>query len=278
MIKRFDKYNVQVFGRGSNIVVLGHGFGTNQSAWSRIRPWLEKRYTVVTYDMVGSVPSNTHHYDAVSYASLETFADDLLSVMAIAHVERCTFVGHSVSGMIGMLASLAHPGLIERLILIGSSPSYLDRPGYVGGFSPGEIGALLEPLIENYQSWVENFSRMIAVDGQENPTSIDLARSLLNIQPDIALSVLTMIMRSDLRHRLAEVKIPTIIVQTGRDAAVPLVVAEYMHDHISGSVLEILDTVGHLPHISAPGKLIEVLARSLPAGREFPSSHLEHPT
>ncbi|EWY38546.1 hypothetical protein N825_12100 [Skermanella stibiiresistens SB22] len=134
---------------------------------------------------------------------------------------------------------------------------------------------MLEPLIENYRLWVDSFSRMIAADGGENPTSIDLARSLLNIQPDIALSILTMIMRSDLRDRLAEVKVPTIIIQTRRDAAVPLEVAQYMHDHIRGSVLEILDTDGHLPHISAPRKLIEVLARSLPTGVQLPSPHLD---
>ncbi|WP_063833901.1 alpha/beta fold hydrolase [Skermanella stibiiresistens] len=275
MSKKFDKFGVQVSGKGDEVVVLGHGFGTNQSAWSKLRPWLEEHYAVVTYDMVGSVPTNSYYYDAVSYASLESFAEDLLTVMSIAQVKKCSFVGHSVAGMIGVLASLAHPTPIERLVLIGSSPSYLNRPGYVGGFTPDGIGAMLEPLIENYRLWVDSFSRMIAADGGENPTSIDLARSLLNIQPDIALSILTMIMRSDLRDRLAEVKVPTIIIQTRRDAAVPLEVAQYMHDHIRGSVLEILDTDGHLPHISAPRKLIEVLARSLPTGVQLPSPHLD---
>jgi sigma-B regulation protein RsbQ len=63
------------------------------------------------------------------------------------------FVGHSVSAMIGVLASRREPELFSRLVLVGPSPRYIDDDGSRGGFSAEDIDELLDRLDSNYLGW-----------------------------------------------------------------------------------------------------------------------------
>jgi pimeloyl-ACP methyl ester carboxylesterase len=64
-------------------------------------------------------------YDPLKYSSLEAFADDLITLLDQMELKVVTFVGHSMSGMIGCLASIKRPQLFKRLILLGASPRYI---------------------------------------------------------------------------------------------------------------------------------------------------------
>jgi sigma-B regulation protein RsbQ len=58
--------------------------------------------------------------------------------------------------------------------------------------------------------------------------------------------------------------VPTVILQTTVDRAVPMAAAEFLRAHIPGSVLDILDAEGHLPHLTAPDVVGAALRRHLP--------------
>jgi pimeloyl-ACP methyl ester carboxylesterase len=113
--------NVRVVGSGERVVVFSHGFGTDQSAWNRILPYF-LNYRVVTYDLVCSGSVNPDHFNFRRYTNLDAYVDDLLAVLEALRIERCYFVGHSVSAMIGILAAIRRPELFTKLVLIGASP------------------------------------------------------------------------------------------------------------------------------------------------------------
>ena len=71
--------------------------------------------------------------------------------------------------------------------------------------------------------------------------------------------MLCSILQSDHRQRLAEIRCPTLIVQSRSDPFVPLEVAEYMHRTIAGSALRVIDADGHLPHVSAPTQVVAAI-------------------
>ena len=114
--------NVRVVGSGERVVVLSHGFGTDQSAWSRVLPYLTRDHRVVLYDLVCAGSVNPEHFDFRRYDTLDSYVDDLLAILDALRIPRCAFVGHSVSAMIGILASIRRPELFAKLILIGASP------------------------------------------------------------------------------------------------------------------------------------------------------------
>lgn len=51
-----------------------------------------------------------------------------------------------MSAMIGGLAAAAEPARFGALVLVGSSPRYLDDEDYVGGFARDDIDELLESM------------------------------------------------------------------------------------------------------------------------------------
>ncbi|XP_059637063.1 probable strigolactone esterase DAD2 [Cornus florida] len=258
-----DALNVQVVGSGERILVLAHGFGTDQSAWNRILPYFLPHYTVILYDLVCAGSVNPDHFDFQRYTSLHAYVDDLLHILDVLSVDRCSYVGHSVSAMIGILASIRRPELFTKLILIGASPRFLNDRDYHGGFEQDEIEEVFVAMEANYEAWVKGTAPLAV--GADVPVAVqEFSRTLFNMRPDISLLVSQTVFRSDLRGILKMVTVPCCIIQTAKDMCVPPTVAEYLKDNLGGpNTVVMLDIEGHLPHLSAPGLLAEELRRAL---------------
>jgi sigma-B regulation protein RsbQ len=57
--------------------------------------------------------------------------DDVVEIGRALDWRNAVFVGHSVSAMIGVLASLKAPGMFAKLVLVGPSPRYIDDGDHV---------------------------------------------------------------------------------------------------------------------------------------------------
>lgn len=119
-----EAHNVRVLGSGEQTIVLGHGFGTDQSVWKQLVPHLVDNYRIIVYDNMGAGPTNPDYFDFERYATLEGYAHDLLAILEEFRVESCIYVGHSLSSMTGVIASIFRPDLFHKIILISASPRY----------------------------------------------------------------------------------------------------------------------------------------------------------
>jgi sigma-B regulation protein RsbQ len=260
---KFAQLNGTITGAGDEVVVLSHGFGTDQTAWGAIRPWLDQRFRVISFDLAGSGPGGEASYDFRRHDTLFGFADDLLEVLAELDIERCTYISHSVSGMIGAAAAAAQPEAFARLVLIGASPRYLNEPTYRGGFDQSDLDQLHDGMAANFQAWGAGFAPAV-VGVPDNAAVDEFCRTLFLIRPDIALATSRTIFQSDMRAIAERLERPTHLLQTARDLAVPQAVAQWLNRHIGGSTLDILDAEGHLPHMTAPDEVIRLLRLRLP--------------
>uniref|UniRef100_A0A5B6ZP02 Putative strigolactone esterase DAD2 n=1 Tax=Davidia involucrata TaxID=16924 RepID=A0A5B6ZP02_DAVIN len=258
-----DALNVREVGSGEKILVLAHGFGTDQSAWQRILPSFLPHYRVILYDLVCAGSVNPDYFDFRRYTTLDAYVDDLLYILDAKGIDRCAYVGHSVSAMIGILASIRRPDLFTKLILIGASPRFLNDGDYHGGFEESEIESVFSAMEANYEAWVNGFAPL-AVGADVPATVREFSRTLFNMRPDISLFVSRTVFSSDLRGLLGLVQVPCCIIQTAKDVSVPLSVATYLKNHLGGrNTVEMLNTEGHLPHMSAPALLVPKLMRAL---------------
>lgn len=251
-------------GVGSHVVVLSHGFGLDQTSWSDLRPTLDARFRVLSYNLAGCGDDGASSYHRDMHNSLFGYADDLLALLDDAQVQKVSYVGHSVSGMIGMIAAVARPDCFQRLILLQPSPRYLNDPdaGYVGGFEQGDLDALYEAMAMNYQTWAAGFVPMVmGVDDQHVLSRF--SETLFKIRPDIARHILRMIFQSDHRVIVPRVSVPTHFIHSRKDVAVPLDVARWLHAHLPGSTSETLELEGHMPHLTQPVVVLDALMRHL---------------
>ena len=124
----YQAMNARIIGSGNEAIVLAHGYGADQSFWDKITPSLAQTYRVLVFDwnFSGAV-KDPNLYDSAKYSSYDAFADDLIALLDEFNLRASVFMGHSMSGMIGCIASIKRPELFKRLILIGSSPRYLEK-------------------------------------------------------------------------------------------------------------------------------------------------------
>lgn len=113
--------NVNVLGTGSQTIMFAHGFGCDQDMWRYIVPSFTENYRVVLFDYVGSGESQINYYDADKYSNLQGYAQDVLEIMEALNLRDVIFVGHSVSSMIGMLASIEASNYFRHIVMLGPS-------------------------------------------------------------------------------------------------------------------------------------------------------------
>ncbi|HLL75950.1 MAG TPA: alpha/beta hydrolase [Pyrinomonadaceae bacterium] len=261
--------NVKVFGKGEQPMLFAHGFGCDQNMWRFVTPAFEDDYRIVLFDYVGSGKSDLQAYSPERYGSLEGYTQDVLDVCAALDLRDTIFVGHSVSGVVGMLASIREPERFERLILVGPSPRYVnDPPGYVGGFERSDIVGLLDVMEKNYIGWA-NFLAPVVMKNSERPElAQELEESFCSTDPKIARRFAEVTFFSDNREDLSRVPVPSLIMQCSEDAIAPPEVGEYLRRSLPQSTLRVMRATGHCPHMSHPEETVEVIREYLAAARD----------
>ena len=118
--------NAKLIGSGEETLVLAHGYGADQSIWDKVLPLLIQKYQVLVFDwsFAGTI-KDPDLFDAEKYSSYDAFADDLVALMDEMKLSSSVFVGHSMSAMVGCIASIKRPELFKRLVLVGGSPMYV---------------------------------------------------------------------------------------------------------------------------------------------------------
>ncbi len=259
--------NVKVSGRGTRPMLFAHGFGCDQNMWRFVAPAFEDDYRVVLFDYVGSGKSDLRAYDPQRYSTLEGYAQDVLDVCAALRLREVVFVGHSVSSVVGLLASIEEPRLFSRVVMVGPSPCYInDPPGYRGGFERADIEGLLELMERNYIGWA-NFLAPVVTKNPERPElARELEESFCSTDPRVARRFAEATFLSDNRGDLPRVSVPSLIMQCAEDAIAPAEVGEYLARHLPHSTLRVLEATGHCPHMSHPEETIRAIREYLAGG------------
>jgi sigma-B regulation protein RsbQ len=167
-------------------------------------------------------------------------------------LEQVIFVGHSVSAMIGGLAAVREPTLFDKLVMVGPSPRYIDDAGYVGGFGEADIIEMLDSLDSNYLGWSSSMAPLIVGNPDRPELGAELTASFCRTDPTVAKQFARVTFMSDNRDDLANVSVPTLVLQCRSDVIAPVVVGEYVRDHLPKAAYRLLDATGHCPNLSAP--------------------------
>jgi sigma-B regulation protein RsbQ len=248
--------NVHVSGHGERAMVFAHGFGCDQNMWRFVAPAFEGDFQVVLFDHVGAGSSDLSAYDHRKYSTLSGYAEDVVEIGRELNLKDAVFVGHSVSAMIGVLASLKAPGMFSQLVLVGPSARYIDDGDYVGGFSEKQIGELLEFLEDNHMGWSAAMAPSIMGNPDRPELGEELTNSFCRTDPEIAKAFARVTFTSDNRADLPKVSVPTLVLQCKEDIIASTEVGAFVHRQIPGSKMVVLDATGHCPNLSAPKEVV----------------------
>lgn len=256
--------NVNEIGYGNTPLLLIHGFGCDQTVWRRLLPVLEKNYRLILIDLAGFGCAAPEAYDKARHGTPSGHAEDIVALCDELGLENAVILGHSIGGTIGMLASIQRPKAFRRLVMICSSARYLDDPpDYRGGYTHVQLDSLMLLMEQNYLDWAGTVSRVALGDAATDSHQQNLQQRFLSVSPEVLRPLGRSIFLGDTRHYLPCVSVPCLIVQTARDAMVPIEAAQYLQQHLPDGELVVLDAGGHYPQLTAPDILAQALRERL---------------
>jgi pimeloyl-ACP methyl ester carboxylesterase len=224
-------------------VLLIMGLGLGGGAWWRTVPVLARRVRVLTFDNRGVGRSQ-----AFSYAyTTEAMADDAVTVLDAAGVERAHVYGISLGGMVAQALALRHPQRVRSLVLGATSPG-------------GPRAVRPEPEVSAF------FRRRLRMEPEEAAwESVPInygprcrAEHFERIEEDIAQRLAHPFSRNAYRAQLfaaawhntlsalPRIAVPTLVVHGRLDRMIPVGNAQLIADRIPGARLRILEEAGHL--------------------------------
>ncbi|WKW47116.1 alpha/beta hydrolase [Myroides sp. JBRI-B21084] len=108
--------NFTDFGKG-NAVLLVHGFLENETMWQKTTAALQKKYRVITVDLLGHGKSDCYGY----VHNMEEQADMLFGLINHLRLRKVTLVGHSMGGYVSLAFAELYPDNVRALVLLNSS-------------------------------------------------------------------------------------------------------------------------------------------------------------
>jgi len=242
--------NVKVTGNGEKVLLFGHGFGCDQNTWRAIIPAFESDYKIVVFDYVGAGQSDLSAYEENKYGSLNGYAQDIVDICTTLDLKNVVFIGHSVSSMIGILALKLEPQRFEKIIFIGPSPCYLNKPGYEGGMDAEDLEDLLDVMDSNYLGWSATLAPLIMGEQNSPEFAASLTASFCATDPSIARKFARVTFLSDNREDLKDLSIPSLTIQCQDDFLTSAAIAQYINETVPNNQVVLLKSSGHCPHLS----------------------------
>lgn len=227
--------------------------------WEPVARNFEQDFRVVLFDYIGHGRSDRSAYSAERYSTLAGFAEDVVEIGQALGLRDGVFVGHSVSAMIGALASLKAPEMFSDLVMVGPSPRYIDDDGYRGGFSRDQVEELLDFLADNHLGWSATMAPAIMGNPERPELGARLENSFCNTDPEIARDFARVTFLSDNRDDLPAIRLRSLILQCSDDIIAPVEVGQYVHAKLPNSEYRLLHATGHCPNLSAPDEVIAAI-------------------
>jgi len=239
-------------------LVFAHGYATNQEVWRHVAPAFDDEFRVIRFDHIGSGGSDRGAWDPARHRSLEGFAEDVVELVEGLGLHGVTFVGHSVSAMIGALAVTMAPHRFTRLVMVAASARYIDDDGYVGGFTRAQIDAVLDQLDSDYEGWARAMAPRL-VGAADPAVAEELEAMMLASSDGHPATMARSFLLGDYRAQLAEVPVPTLVMQGSEDPFVPLAVGRFVEEQLTEGHFVQLATSGHFPSLTGPAEVIAAI-------------------
>jgi pimeloyl-ACP methyl ester carboxylesterase len=245
-------------------IVLLHGSGSSLHAWEGWVAALKPQRRVITLDLpgfglTGPTPDGVYTVDNDGRV--------LVALLDQLGVARCVVGGNSLGGAVAWRMALAHPARMDKLILV-------DAGGYPSHSTSIPLGFRLArmPVV----SWLlqHTLPRFLVVQGMRNvfgdpakvtPEMVDRAVELTQREGNRRAFIERARQRSSasLAHRIAELKLPTLVMWGGRDRLIPPDDAERFHRDIAASTLAMFDDLGHAPEEEDPARTVAAVKQFL---------------
>lgn len=247
--------HVETCGAGPDLVLL-HGWGMHSGVWNGVRDRLAQHYRLHLVDLPGHgfSPAATGESVTLQYMA-EAVAQDLPA--------RSTVCGWSLGGQVALELALREPQRIERLVLVSTTPAFVQREYWQWGMEATVLQQFAAELQQDVAATLQRFFALqLRGSSHVSAALAQLRASLLQRgQPD-ALSLqagLQILLETDLRPVVNKITQPVTLLHGENDVIADPAAASWMKQILQNSKLIMLPRCGHAPFLSHPEQFLEIM-------------------
>ncbi len=266
-----------VLGAGPRDILLAIGMGTNLGADIRDDPGIMRWYQrlagigrCILYDQRGSGVSDPVALNELP--TVERLAEDMEAVLDAAGSERASIVAMTSLGAAAMLLAATKPQRLASLVLCGTYARMRAASDYPAG-TPDDV---LAKFIEfSGEVWgTGQMLRMIAPSLADDVVSRDRASRAekLTISPRQSAILGSMGIELDVRHVLASIAVPTLVIHRSGDRFVNVAHGRYLAEHIPSATMFEVDGDDHLLTVGDIDPILDRIDEFITGERVVPMS------
>ncbi len=237
-------------------LLFGHSLTFDHQMFTPQAEALQDRHRVLLVDLHGHGASTAPD----RLFTLEEMADDLARALDALDIDGVGYVGHSMGGMVGQRLALRHPDRVKAMALLNTT----------AGVDPDTIRDLFHHVNETSRGKPSDprtvafvLSLMFCEAFRENhPEAVKPFEKLLfepTEQDGVYRAAHAVIWRQSILESLEELDVPTLVMTSDLDTAVPAVWGEAIAASVPRARLHPLEGCGHLSPVEQPQAVAQVL-------------------
>src|ERR1017187_5168515 len=248
------------------VLLLLHGIAGSSLTWVPAMSLLQSDYTVLAPDFPGHGASEKPLGDY----SLGNLASNMRDFLNLLGIDRATVVGQSFGGGVALQFTYQFPERCERLVLVdagglGREVNWILRLMTLPG-AEYVMPALFPAFVGN---WGDSVVKFFGGRGFRNAEAVEMWRSYRSLTEGESRRAFVRTVRSVIYPGGQSVSavdrlyltahMPTLIVWGDHDRIIPVDHAYLAHEAIPSIRLEVMEGVGHYPHVEQPVRFVEIL-------------------
>lgn len=237
-------------------LVLLHGWAFDSHVWDDLMPRLAPRWRVHALDLPGHGRAPPSEGQAIAF-------EDAVDMLAPSVPCASTVVGWSLGGLFAQRLALRHRARVERVVLVGTSPCFVQRDDWAPGIELRVLRGFERDLEADPAATLERFVRLNAMKAPGARDAIRRFTQRLRASspptPEVLRAGLAWLEQTDLRHDVPGIDLPVLVVHGARDAIARADAARWLARTLPAARLELWDDAAHLPFFSHPDRFAQAL-------------------
>lgn len=230
---------------GRQALFFIHGAGGDPSIWRAQVEHLGRRNPVYCMALPGHGGSS-----GSGEQEIQAYAQWVRETLDTIPADRpVVLVGHSMGGAIVLVLSVNPPSRVHGAVLVGSGAKLAVLP---------DIFHMLE---NDPPAFFRSMHETAFAVSTKRQVRDSLIRAMQSCPTSVIINDFRACDRFDIRDRLEEIRLPTLILCGDEDRLTPLKYADYLLEHIVDSRMRVVSKAGHMAMAERPGPLNEAIEK-----------------
>jgi pimeloyl-ACP methyl ester carboxylesterase len=213
-----------------------HGAGGTGEIWEQQVGFFRGKHPLFRLDLPGHGGSDPRGEERIgSYAEWVRLGLEKLFAQ-----RPFVLVGHSMGGAVVLELALDPPEGLKGIVLVGS------------GAKLAVTRAIFKMLSENPEAFFESIDQFAFSSAAPKTLRERFIHVTRQCQPSVIFNDFQACDHFDIRNRVSEIKIPTLVLCGEEDQLTPVKYSRYLHENIAASRLVLIPNAGHMVMVEQP--------------------------